>query len=305
MNLFLLSNYNVASIISFLDVRSLCALDSALCNREYREIFLQSIRELKAHEHKSLYGWLYGTSAIKWIISRRYSPRNLLITTDSQYLLSSAIDFSVLESIGLQKSKFFSKTIYLPQPKQISDGDLNFIYDCPQLTSIDLLGCQGITDFGLRLLGQACPQLESINLQNCRGISDNGVSELAQKCSKLKDIDLIGCDTLTNRGISILAEQCPLLQSIKLDHTHEITARSVCILGHACRHLKHVMLNCCINITGDDLVDLARQIPQLRSISLKFSTQISEEAVGALRIEMPQLQIITHKYYTSRCLNEY
>jgi hypothetical protein len=301
MNLFLVSNYNVAAIISFLDVQSLCALDSALCNREYREVFLQSIREIKAHEHKSLDGWLYSISALKWIISRGYSPRNLLITTDSQYLLSSGIDFSVLESIGLQKSKFFSKTMYLPQPRQISDGELNFIYDCPLLTSIDLLGCQGITDSSLRLLGQACPQLESITLQSCRGITDNGVSELALKCSKLKEIDLIGCNTLTDHGISILAQRSPLLQSIKLDHSHEITARSMCVLGHVCHQLKHVTLNCCIDIAEDDLLGLARHFPLLESIAVLFSTQISEQAVAALRIEMPQLQVIPHKYYTSRC----
>lgn len=301
MNLFLLNNYNAASIISFLDVHSLCGLDTALCNRGCRELYLQSIREIKAHEHKSLDGWLYGISALEWIISRRYSPRNLLLTTDCHYLLSSGIDFSILKSIGFQKSKFFLKSMYLPKLKQISDSDLNFVHNCPQLTSIDLSGCQGITDLGLRLVGEACPQLEFINLQNCGGISDNGVSELTQKCSKLKDIDLICCNTLTDRGISILAQRCPLLQSIKLDHSNQITAQSMFILGQECRQLKEVMLNCCVNITGDDLLSLIRCFPQLKSIRLRFSTQTSEEAVAALQTKMPQLQIITHKYYTNRC----
>lgn len=298
MNLFQLSNYNVAYIISFLDVHSLCAVDSAVCNRGYRELFLQSIRELKAHEHKSFDGWLYSISALKWMISRRYSPRNLLVTADSHYLLSCGIDFSILESIGLQKSKFFQQTKHAPQAQQISDGDLIFMHDCPQLTSVDLLGCIGITDLGLSLLGEACPRLESINLHDCHSISNNGLYELARKCPQLKHIDLIFCNALTDEGISALA-RCPLLQSIRLDYSHEITARSMFILGHECRQLEHLLLNCLKNIAEDDLLGLVNYFPQLKSIRLRFSKQISEQAIAALRVKKPQLQIITHKYYTN------
>lgn len=301
MNLFVLSNYNVAYIISILDVQSLCAFDSAICNREYRELFLKSVREIKVHEHKALDGWLYSISALKWIISRRYSPRDLQVVTGSHYLFFDGIDFSILKSIGLQKSKFFMKSIHLPQSIQISDHDLNFIHDCPQLTSIDLQGCQGITNAGLRLLGDACPQLESINLRNCRSFSDNGISDLARKCSKLKDVNVISCNTLTDHSISILAQLCPLLQSIRLDHSRTITAQSMVTLGQECPQLQNITLNCCINLTEDDLLILVKCCPNLKSITLSYSKQVSEHAVAALRVNMPQLHIIADFYFTNCC----
>ena len=49
---------------------------------------------------------------------------------------------------------------------------------CPQLSSVDLSGCNHITDEYVIALSQGCPQLSYLNLYNCNQITDASVIRL-------------------------------------------------------------------------------------------------------------------------------
>ena len=61
------------------------------------------------------------------------------------------------------------------------------------LLSINLSGCQGITDMGISALGRGCGQLHTINLSGCDDITDMGVSALADGCGQLQFIYVFSC----------------------------------------------------------------------------------------------------------------
>ena len=49
---------------------------------------------------------------------------------------------------------------------------------CGQLESIDLGGCDKVTDAGISALGHGCGQLQSIDLRGCDKVTDVGISAL-------------------------------------------------------------------------------------------------------------------------------
>ena len=51
---------------------------------------------------------------------------------------------------------------------------------CPRLFSVDLSGCEQITDACVIALSQGCPQLSSLNLYGCSQITDACVTALSQ-----------------------------------------------------------------------------------------------------------------------------
>ena len=50
---------------------------------------------------------------------------------------------------------------------------------CPQLSSLDLYGCDKITDAAVATLAASCPHLSSLNLSYCDSITDVAVAALA------------------------------------------------------------------------------------------------------------------------------
>ena len=65
---------------------------------------------------------------------------------------------------------------------------MDVINRCPKLRSIDLEGCNKVTDAGISALGAGCGQLQSINLGSCNAVTDAGVSVLGAGCGQLRSI---------------------------------------------------------------------------------------------------------------------
>lgn len=72
------------------------------------------------------------------------------------------------------------------------------------LQSIDLSGCQLISDLGIKALTHSCKNLESVNVSSCYGLSDAAFERLGT-CSGLRSLDACGCERLTDVGLQALA----------------------------------------------------------------------------------------------------
>jgi hypothetical protein len=102
------------------------------------------------------------------------------------------------------------KQLNLRYCKLISDIGLSYISQgCPRLSELNLQRSDmpfRITDVALLQLGQACKSLVSINLHGCEMISDTGLSWLSGWSKELRHIDLSNCSRVTNVGIRHLGE---------------------------------------------------------------------------------------------------
>jgi hypothetical protein len=127
---------------------------------------------------------------------------------------------------------------------------------CRQLQTINLSGCQGIKDVGLAALGLRCCQLQTINLSGCKGITDLGLAAVGRGCSQLQTINLSGCQGITDLGLAALGRGCSHLQTIDLSNSKGITAIGLSALCDGCGHLQTIILADCLGITSTVLSSL-------------------------------------------------
>ena len=107
--------------------------------------------------------------------------------------------------------------------KKIGDNTLKLVaHGFPNLTKIDLRGCNKITDAGLQDLAQGCPNLANINLYYCDNITDAGLKHLTQS-SNLTSINLRYNNKVTDTGLRKLVRGCPNLTSIDVLCCDKIT----------------------------------------------------------------------------------
>jgi len=110
---------------------------------------------------------------------------------------------------------------------------------CKYITSINLSGCEMITDAGISWLTAGCKNLQSINLSNCskvtngsmRNIGGNIISNsirilcslnylshvfihicVMTECSLLRKLVITNVNKVSDLGLRCLAEGCPALE---------------------------------------------------------------------------------------------
>ena len=68
---------------------------------------------------------------------------------------------------------------------------------CKQLTTLDLAGCNKITDAAVVAVASGCKQLTTLDLYDCHNITDVAVVAVASGCKQLTTLDLTGCHNIT------------------------------------------------------------------------------------------------------------
>ena len=253
--LFAVSDDWLVCLSDWLDIRSICRLDSAITNVTERAVWLHNLIAFDAAVVDD-YGYCH--SSIRWVIKRRVSAK----------------------IIRVRDSKRFEIT-----------GDTFRGLCIPSICSIDLRSCRNLTDDGVSALAEGCPQLSTIYLSDCVSITYVGLSALANGCPKLSAVILSDGRTLTDEGISALGQGCPLLSSIHLSYCRNITDVGLSALAKGCPFLKYISLYGCRNITDVGVSTLAKSCPRLITMNLRSCGSISNNYFVALRNEYPHIQI--------------
>ena len=98
------------------------------------------------------------------------------------------------------------------------------------MQSIDLSGCQLVTDRGIQALTSSCTNLETVNVSSCYELSDRAFESLGS-CRSLQTIDACGCERLTDMGLQALAKNAGYASASLVLRPLSLPARC---LGH-CR----------------------------------------------------------------------
>lgn len=97
-----------------------------------------------------------------------------------------------------------------------------------------------ITDVALLQLGQGCQSIVSINLYGCEMVSDTGLSWLSSFLKDLRHIDLSRCSKVTNSGMRLLSEGCKNLRSIVLLNVKRVGDVGIRYLATECCHIERL-----------------------------------------------------------------
>ena len=313
-----LSDDNFHYLLSWLDVGCLCKLDIAMGNAYERSLWLNSLHTM---DSKSLDEYEHTHDSIWWLMRRGARATQIRIRrtrlehdriTDQTFI--GICDSSTLntDTDGRNDNMNNSGAVELQSHStvrnRLKNSDITTDtstctlvrrWGCPHLTSIDLSGCNSISDIGILALAEGCHQLTSINLRDCRSISDIGISALAEGCHHLTSIDLSDCNSISDIGVSALAEGCHQLTSINLPYCYSISDIGVSALAEGCHQLTSINLNCCRNISDTGVLALAEGCHQLTSINLSNCHGISDIDVLLLLLNKnyPLLHILISDDY--------
>jgi len=258
----------VAMVISFLDVVSICRLDSALTSHLTRQHWLHS---LDFSSSKALEAWRHRESmqSLRWLSSRKpmitkvslfwyeinfleyplplssLKLTDLILHGNSSHRFLSNVGLEQLKAgafIDLEKFQIWLGD-YIPSPVAFT----TFVQCCPKLRGLGFRGyAPKFSSEHLRVITQGCPQLEHLGLPPNSGVRDSDLRFVVENCSHLKEIRLVYQNLITNSGLEIIA---------------------------ACS-LEKVYINDLFAVTTDGIVSMIKKIaPTLRCFGLHVFSQ--------------------------------
>ena len=177
----------------WLDVRSLTTLDVAISSRRLRPSWLTVLRCLRSD---AMDNWGHSLSSLMWLSKRGIRASRLQMKMDSS--LVRGCDILLVDT---------SDIVHLGLVGCINMTDqcmVDIVYRCVKLRSIDISGCDQVTDAGVRAFGAGYGQLQSIDLTCCEKVTDAGIIALGAGCGQLRSYNLFGCEKVTDAGIIAL-----------------------------------------------------------------------------------------------------
>ena len=180
--LFELGDDAFVCLLSWLDVRSICSLDTAVGNKDERLRWLHSLHSI---DSKAINEYEHCHLSMTWLIMRgaratsiRASRSNLTLDRQITDMTFAGLGMLCTQNVDSVNQGFLS---WLGMKCDTTNGLDEAVFiktqGLSQVTSIDLGGCSRISDVGVSAIAQGCPLLTSINLTDCRRISAVGVSD--------------------------------------------------------------------------------------------------------------------------------
>lgn len=189
-------------------------------------------------------------------------------------------------------------------------------YDATHLQYLNLNGCVGVTDAGLKCLAQRCSTLETLALYYNAHITDDGVVPVIERNrATLKTLNFSGCRRIGDGTIKALARHCgPRLVDLDLTRTSSVsnvglaficgTMRGLTrLILYACHHLPPASFRslsdcvrleeldlCGCEVTDEDVKAIFSKCLRLRVVNLTWCTKLTDQALRYIAASAPPFQ---------------
>lgn len=142
-------------------------------------------------------------------------------------LMHSCLDDDMLHAIGkwLRPSLKLLNLISANHGRLISDAGLRSIALCPRLTNLSI-DRTVITDAGVAAVIKGCPQLETLTLVACHGVTGRGL----RGAKRLSRVAIDYCNVFNDEGLKALAAVSPPLSILSVEYCNGITDRGLDIV---------------------------------------------------------------------------
>ena len=174
--LFQLGDDAFVSLLSWLDIGSICSLDTAVGNKDERLMWLHSLHSI---DSKAIDEYKHYHSSTLWLImrgARATSIRARISGCKSNHQITDKTFAGVgiactqnVDSVNQGFSRWLG--IKCDTSNGLDKALCMRTQGLSQVTSIDLGNCGSISDVGVSAIAQGCPLLSSINLEYCQRIS--------------------------------------------------------------------------------------------------------------------------------------
>jgi len=164
---------------------------------------------------------------------------------------------------------------------KLTDDMLEVLSEFPNLRSLNLNGCSGITDRALKLVAHC--KLSHLELFWNPTLSNQGMMYLAQgmetcvlthsyllgpHIQQLSFLNLSGVKYLTDEAITALVSRLPNLLHLDLTRLELLRDASLVAISQHCPNLRQLLLYACANFTDEGILALAQGCQRLESLDL-------------------------------------
>ena len=231
-------HYNVFAL---LEIKDLVKLESACANKA-----------LHLQLKECLQGWYsldqlqsINSNAVKWILKMEIAVKDATFH-------NSVTDENIFSIRNLLK-KLQTLSFCLNTRKQLSVLQYNIGNEairtianhCTMLKSLNISGCDVISDEGIAEAVRKCHALENLYMS----ITDLGVKTVVEACTNLQWLDISGNNQLHECGFSAVALNCKSLTTYECCHCAGVTDASIVSLAEQCNtntnHRRGCAVCCC------------------------------------------------------------
>ncbi|KAG6770263.1 hypothetical protein POTOM_025939 [Populus tomentosa] len=147
---------------------------------------------------------------------------------------------------------------------------------------INLEFAQDIEDEHLDVLQSKCfvslQKLESLNLNGCQKISDKGIEAITSTCSKLKVFSIYWNVRVTDIGIKHVVENCKQIVDLNFSGCKNISDKALQLIAENYQELESLNLTRCIKLTDGGLQQILSKCSSLQSLNLYALSSFTDKA---------------------------
>ncbi|XP_064479002.1 F-box/LRR-repeat protein 16-like isoform X2 [Ornithodoros turicata] len=167
----------------------------------------------------------------------------------------------------------------------------------PRVTSLELFGCNEITDAGL--WASLTPVVTCLTLADCINVADDTLAAVAQLLPGLQELNLQAYH-VTDAALAYLGpRQGATLAVLRLRSCWELTNHGLLNVAHALPHLVELSLSGCSKIGDDGVELLAENLRQLRILDLSWCPRVTDASLEFIACDLAQLEQLT----LDRCMH--
>lgn len=149
------------------------------------------------------------------------------------------------------------------------------------LTSLNLNGCQKISDTGIEAITSCCPQLKTFSVYWNVRVTDTGILHTVKNCKHIVDLNISGCKNITDRGVQLVADNYPNLQSLNLTRCVKLTDEGLKQLLQKCLFLESLNLYAVSSFTDEAYTKISL-LTRLEFVDLCGAQNLSDQGLQCI-----------------------
>eukprot|EP00899_Mesostigma_viride_P007280 jgi/Mesvir1/16553/Mv10094-RA.1 len=177
---------------------------------------------------------------------------------------------------------------------QLRDDGLEAVLrNCLQLKTLGLMDCQGLTDAGIRMVGDSCKSLRELRLQVSRDcFTARGLAAMAPHLGALERLNASGSDAVTDVSLLALASHCRWLKVVDVSQCRVGDQGVIALVG---RNRRLTTLN--VGHSGPGLTDaglmaISDACTQLRELDISGCAGVTTAGIMAVATKCKTLRVL-------------
>eukprot|EP00899_Mesostigma_viride_P002176 jgi/Mesvir1/1195/Mv17687-RA.1 len=154
-----------------------------------------------------------------------------------------------------------------------------------RLESLNLAGCEDVTDAGLMAIARSCPGLRAVDVSFC-DIGDESIQVLAESCRDLLHLAVSCCYRVKDASMASVATHCRMLEALDATQTG-MSDEGITHIAQGCCHLRRLRVP---SVTDAALGQVAAHCPQLELLDLWSCNHVTNAGIKQIAAGCPHLR---------------